>query len=119
MSDGNLPIESGQCGSHGSGGVTMNQYHVGSKVGQHTAHTQQNFRGDVVQVLIRSHDVEVIIGMDVEYLKHLVQHLAMLGRDTDARVKVLRVLQKRLDQRSHLDGFGAGTENEKYLFHNG
>ena len=54
----------------------------------------------------------VVVGMDVEHLQHLVQHLAVLPSDTDLCVKFSWSAAEFFHQRCHLDGLRAGTENK-------
>ena len=54
---------------------------IGTLVGEHALERRQDSRGRLEQRLARQHQVEVVIGMDVERLQHLVQHRAMLRRD--------------------------------------
>ena len=117
VSYGYLHVEGSQRSGHRGRGVAVNQYHVGTEVLQHVAQAQQHTRSDVVQVLIGRHDVQVVLGHDVEHFEHLIQHLAVLGSDANTGFKSLTVALQGFHQRCHLDGFGAGTENKQYLFH--
>ena len=42
---------------------------------------------DVEQVLVRAHQVEIVVGRDAESVEHLVEHLAVLAGDADARAQ--------------------------------
>ena len=63
------------------------------------------------------HYVQVIIRLNIEYPKHLVQHLAMLSCDAHNGVKFSRVLLELFDQGAHFNGLGPGSENEEDCFH--
>ena len=95
----------------------MHQYGVGTEVLQHFAQSEQYFSGNVIQVLIGSHDIQVIFGSDAEHFQYLIQHLPMLCRNADTCLKMFCIFLERLYKRSHLYRFGTGTENEQYLFH--
>ena len=51
-------------------------------------------------------------------MQHLIQHLPVLGGNADLDVERWLRLQQ-LDQRCHLDRFGAGAENQKNFFCHG
>jgi hypothetical protein len=59
--------------------------------------------------LSRLHDVEIVVGLQGKRGHHLIQHLAMLAGNADAR-QDLFVLSERLDHRRHLDGFRTCAE---------
>jgi len=55
--------------------------------------------------------------MDLEQVKDLVEHLAVLRRDADAGLEI-GLPCEQLDQRSHLDGFRTRPKNSQYFhFH--
>jgi hypothetical protein len=72
---------------------------------------------DVEQILPRPHDVQIVIGTDMEQVQHLVEHLAVLGGDADQALKPAGMSFQLLDDRRHLDRLGAGTEYGDDLFH--
>lgn len=55
------------------------------------------------------HEVEIEIRPDGEEIEHLVLHLAILGSDTDSRIKS-GVGGKVFDHGGHLDSFRAGAK---------
>ena len=76
-------------------------------------HAAQNGGGNMDQVLVVAHDIEVEFGRDGEQPQHLVQHGAMLGRDADAGLDAGGIGQG-LDDRGHLDRLWPGSENTQY-----
>jgi hypothetical protein len=65
-----------------------------------------------VQGLSRAHQVKVVVRNDVEELQDLVEHVAVLGGDTNEALDTVGGLE-RLDHWSHLDRFGAGAEHRE------
>ena len=114
---GNLLVEGSEGGSHGGGGVAMHEHHIGALRLQHGAHAQQDAGRHVVEVLPRLHDVEVVVGGDGEEAEDLVEHLAVLTGDAHHCAEMGGIGLQGLDERGHLDGFGASAENEHHFLH--
>jgi hypothetical protein len=55
--------------------------------------------------------------LDAKSLQHLVEHLAVLRRDGDADVELLRPRLHVQDDGAELYGFRAGAENEQSFQH--
>ncbi len=68
--------------------------------------------------LIRPHQVEIVIGVDVERLEHLVEHGAMLGGDTDLDLQG-GVRAQPQDNGAELDSLRPGSEYEEDSGQNG
>ena len=66
MTDGDLTVKRGQGGGQGGCGVAVDKNAVGLEIVQHIHHPRQNGLGNVGQVLVFTHDVEVVIGANVE-----------------------------------------------------
>ena len=96
------------------GRIAMHQHHVGGLGLEHRLKALQDRRGDPVQVLAAAHDVQIMVGDDAEKPGDLIQHLAVLGGHADTAFKT-RITAKRQNQRRHLDGLGARTENGQNL----
>src|SRR6185369_9493565 len=103
-------IEGGERGRHGGGSVTVNKHQVGPGLGQDTPETDEDTGGHVGQVLPRPHDVQVVVWTDVEDVQHLIEHLTMLGSDTNLDFEPVRVFLQLPDQRRHFYGLGSGAE---------
>jgi len=112
MADGHLLIKRREAGRHGGGGVAVHQQQVVAGALEDVAQAQEDVAGDVGEVLPRLHDVEVMVGADVEQVQHLVEHLTVLGGDAHLCLDG-RVGGQGVDDRCHLDGLGAGAENGK------
>ncbi len=117
VADGDLLVEGGQGGSHGGGGVAVDQYHVGMRLPVHVAQAGEHTGGDVVQVLPLLHDVEVVMGLYPEEVQYLVEHLTVLSGHADEGLEMVALPLKGFDQRGHFDGFGAGAKDEEDCFH--
>lgn len=85
--DPDLPVKGGERRGEGRRRVAVDENDVGLEVVQHIAHPQQHVGSHVVEILSRFHDVQVVIGGDIEEPKHLVEHLAVLRGDADADVE--------------------------------
>lgn len=116
VAHGDLPIECGEGGGGAGGSVAMHEHYVGARFVEHVAHAREHAGGDVVEVLPLSHDVEVVVGTDVEYFEHLVEHFAMLPGDANDGLESVGGILECFDERRHFDCFGTGAEHEHYPF---
>ena len=117
VSHRNLHIERRKRSSHRSRRIPVHQYSIGTEVFQHFPQSHQHFSGNIIQVLIGSHDIQIIFGSDAKHFQYLIQHLPVLCRDANPRFKMFRIFLERFYKRSHLNRFRTSTENEQYLFH--
>ena len=117
MAYGDLLVKGRERRGGAGGRVAMDQDDIGLDLLQDVAHAGEHAGRDVVQVLPLLHDVQVEVRLDLEDPEHLVQHLPMLPGDAHNRLKLFRTLLELLHQRAHLDGLGAGSENEHYFLH--
>ena len=99
----------------GEGGVRVALHHnqVRPLGVQNRFDAAQNPRRDAAQRLARLHQVEIEIRTDSEGFQHRVQHVAVLGRDTDSHLEVVRLRAQPFDQRAELDGLRPRPENKK------
>ena len=63
----------------------------------------------------RLHEVQVNVGCNAEDIQHLVQHLAVLGRDASTHLKLLRAGLQGANHGGHFDGFGPRAKNDQNL----
>ena len=117
MADRDLAVECSYRRSHRSSCISMNKDDIRLRFIQHIAQPKEYTGSHVVQVLTLLHDVQVIIRIHSENLQHLIQHLPMLPRYADYCLECFRMLLELLDQRAHLNGLRAGSENKHYLLH--
>ena len=109
MTHRGLLVERGQGGGKCGCGIALHQHPVGPAVLDDPQNAGKRGRGDVIQSLARLHDVQIIIGLDLKDGQNLVQHLPVLGGDTDQGLNARRRRQRR-DDRGQLDGFGPSAE---------
>ena len=95
----------------------MHQDDVRFGLFEYVSHAHQYPCSNVVQVLSLLHDVQVVVGYDVEQVKYLVEHLPVLPGHAYEGGEVLRVFFEGLYQRGHFDGFRSGPEDEHDGFH--
>lgn len=117
VAHGYLLVVGGQGGQGRCGGVAMYQHHVGFRLLQNAAHSEQDARGEVVEILSGLHEVEVVVGTDAEDVEYLVEHLAVLSGDADEHAEMLRSPLQLHHHGSHLDGLRTSTEDDEYGFH--
>ena len=110
MAHTDAPLESGQGGRCGGGGVAMYQNAIGLHALQHGVNPCEQARKQTIEALIGLHDIELVLGAQVKQSHDLSEHFAMLARNAKTGVEV-RLSAQCSHQRSHLDGFGPGTEN--------
>jgi len=110
VGDRDLLVVGGEGGGEGGGGVAVDQDDVGFAVGEDAFHALQDGGGDVGEVLAGLHDVEVVVGFEVEQCEYLVEHFAVLAGDADAGFE-LRVGGELQGQGGHFYGLGAGAED--------
>src|SRR4030095_14753998 len=73
---------------------------------------------DLSQRLIVAHDVQIVIGPDVEERQNLVEHLPVLRRDADDAGEMIRMTLELFEDRGHFDGFRSSAEDRED-FHRG
>ncbi len=105
-----LVIEGGQRSDEGGCGVTLHHHQIGLLFGDELVQPRQGPLRHTGEGLAVAADIEIVVRNQAEEVKHLVEHAAMLAGDDDPGLEVRGVLQGQ-DQRSHLDGFGPGTED--------
>ena len=90
----------------------MHENYIGLFSVKYVPHSYKYACGNIVQVLPLTHDVQIVIRLNIKYIQHLVQHLPMLSRDAynrlEFRVKLLELLYKG----AHLDCLWPGSKNE-------
>ena len=110
MADRNAPVKGGQrCGEAGRR-VAMDQNPVRFLVIENIAQATEDGTGDMGQVLIITHDIEVVFGDNPKEVEHLVQHIPVLGGNRHLGIDAVRCRQG-LDDRRHFDGFGTGSKH--------
>jgi hypothetical protein len=109
MSDGDAAIISGKRRHHRRQRVAMDNDAVRLLEIEGTAKRSDEAGGQAAERLVALHDVEIDVGLDPADAQHLVEKLAMLGRDADARLDVGSGAQG-VNHGKHLDRLGPGPE---------
>ena len=109
-----LPVLGGNCRCGDCGSVTLNQDPVHLCVSQHRIEFSQNTGGQGGESLLRSHQVEIDVRLNIEDLQHLIQHFTMLRRDTHTNVELVWTPLQSLDHRRHLDRLGSSSHDEHH-----
>ena len=95
----------------------MHENHIGLFILQGLLQFQQHVTRHVKERLPRLHDSQIVVGLDVEYAQHLIEHLAMLSRDGHNSLKLVRTALQLVHERTHLDCLRTSAEDEHYLLH--
>src|SRR5262249_38115213 len=59
------------------------------------------------------HQLEIHVGDDSEQSRHLVEHLAVLARRADDRLRLRRAVTQAADDRGHFYGLRTGSEDDE------
>ncbi|MNN29862.1 hypothetical protein D3C81_1434820 [compost metagenome] len=96
----------------------MNENKLTSRRTDHLLDTGQHRYAELGQALPRLHQIKIIIRLNPEYLKHLIEHLPVLSRDTYNRSKTGSTLQY-FYKWCHLNCLRPRTEHNEHtnLFH--
>ena len=111
MPDRDVRIERGQGRTQDRRRVALHQDRVGAGHSNPGVDGREDAGGEVSQALARLHEVQVDIGAEAKDRQGLIQHLAMLGGDNEHGANGLRLQQLKIE-RSHLDAFGTGADNQ-------
>ena len=65
------------------GRVTLYKHPVGIRLGEYVPHAVQDSSRNVGEVLSGSHDVKIVIRLEVKQPKNRIEHLPMLRRDAE------------------------------------
>ena len=104
-----------RCGACGC--VAVNKNNVGLCLFQYVAQANEYACGNIVKILSLLHNVEVVIGSNLEKAKHLVEHLTVLSRYTDNGLECFGIFLELLNKGCHLYSFGTCAEYQHYFFH--
>lgn len=112
MANRNMVIERRQCRAQNRCRVALYQDQVRLFVGEIRVNGCNRTGGDLSQRLLRAHQIQVGVRLDVEDLQYLVEHLAVLCRDADMAFKIRLPLQGQ-DDRGQFDGLRSRAENDR------
>ena len=76
-----LCIEGGKSSCCGGSSIAMDKDNIRTTLLKDVAKTDENTCSHIGEILSLLHYVEVVVGTDIENLKHLVEHFAMLTCD--------------------------------------
>ncbi len=113
VADRHLVVERRERGREGGGGVALHEHCVRTDPLHQRSEPRQRPDGDVGQGLARLHDVEVVVGRDLEDLEDLVEHLAMLRGHGDDGLEAVPLGEFRHDRR-HLDRLGPRSKRHEH-----
>jgi hypothetical protein len=99
-------------GGHGCG-VPLDQNPVGPLVFEDGLQAREHAGCDVRRRLVVLHEVQVVVRPDLKNTQHLVEHVAVLGRDADAADDAVGVALELADDGSQLYRLRAGAEHRE------
>ena len=85
MTESNLPIESEQGSGNDGGCITNCQHPIWFKIRKNGIKMREDGCAQFCKGLIVPHQVKIILRFDLKQLQHLIEHLPMLSRNTNAR----------------------------------
>ena len=115
VSEGDIAVEAGECGSEDGGGVALREDDIGFFVGECGVELDEESGGEFRERLVGLHDVQVNVGVDIEEMEHLVDEAAVLGGEEDAGAGG-GVSLEGLDDGGHFDEFRAGADAAEDVF---
>ena len=101
---GNLAVVGSESRAESRGGVALDQDDVGLEAKAGVFHRIDHAAGEHAQGLVRTHDVQVEVRLDLEVLEHLIEHRAMLTRVHHGRFEFSRSAAQIVDHEGELDG---------------
>ncbi len=107
------PVERGESGGEGGGGVAVDQHDVGPHGLEHRVDAPEHGRGDVAETLLLLHDPQVVVDGEGERFDHLVEHLPVLPGEADEHLES-PATPKLQHHGSHLDGLRPGAEGDEH-----
>ena len=113
MADWNAGIERRQRAAERGGGIALHQHDAGLLGIQDGFERRQNPGSGLEQGLAGQHQIQIVIGPDVEYRQHLVEHVTMLTGDAHPGLKLRRPGAQVQENRTELDRLGPGPEYER------
>jgi len=93
------------------------QHHVRLGLRQHGFQRCQYPRSQTGERLAGLHNVQIVIGRDLERLEHLIQHGAVLPGDTHLNLEHPAASREGANQGAQFDGFGTSAEYEEDTLH--
>ena len=109
VSHRDLAVERGQRGGQGRRRIAVHQHAIGLEIVENPTHAAKHGLGDMGEVLVGAHNIQVIVRRYGEQGQDLVQHVAVLGGDADSGLDA-GLGRQRLDHRRHLNRLGPSSE---------
>lgn len=114
LADRNAVVERGQGGGHRRGGIAVHQHAIRADLRVERVKPLEQPGTQAIEGLVGHHDIQVMVGGDLEQRHHLVQHCPVLAGDADHRFDI-RSLGQGTHQRPHLDRFRSRAEHRQDL----
>jgi len=113
MADSHALIKRRQSAAKRGGGVALHQHQVRPPSGKNGFQGSDHPRRQLRERLVGPHEVQVIIGLNLEHGQDLVKHLPVLRGDTDFDLKLIRPGVHVEHNRTELDRLRPRTEDEQ------
>ena len=109
---GDFTIEGGEGGGEGCGGIALNDDQVRAPGLKDRIEGGEDAGGESGEGLARAHQVEVVIRLNGESFEGVVEHLAVLGGNTNLYRERIWEQAQLADQGAELNGLRAGAEDD-------
>ena len=116
VTDFRLIVKRRERADKGSAGVAVNKHNVGFCLVYNVIKTGERICCNGQKRLSVFHNIQIVIGCDVENFKHLVEHLSVLCCNRNDRLNIF-VFFKLLYKRSHFYSLGTCPENRHNFNH--
>ena len=94
----------------------MNQNHIGPLFFDNSLNFLEDIAGNIKESLTGTHDCQIMIWHDIEDAKNLFEHLAVLTRHANNRLKFIWSGLQLINERTHLDCLRPRPEDKHHLF---
>ena len=117
VADGEPAVEAAHASDEGAGGIALHDDGIGLVILDGLIDRAEEEAGESGEGLTWGHELEVKICFDLKDAQGLIEHLSMLTRGTGDGLKLGRPAAELLDDRSELDDFRPGAEENEDAFH--
>ena len=111
MPDGNLMIVRGKRAGKGRRCIAVDEDKIGAVLLEHLVDAHHCARCDVKERLPCRHDIQIVIGNNVEETQHLIEHLTVLRRDERPRFDLICMTHELHDNGRHLNRLGTRAKD--------
>ncbi|SIT42349.1 hypothetical protein BN2475_350048 [Paraburkholderia ribeironis] len=117
VTDRNIVVERHQRSGQHARRVALHQHCGGCSVAQDIVDRSNQARSEASERLVGTHQIQIMVGLDAKYRKHLIEHFTVLRGGDNQRLETGRFAKGPNDRR-HFDCFRTGAEKHSdFSFH--